>query len=115
MKNLYTALILTFAATTLPLLSHAENSNSSHQTQLQNTELQNIDQEIQSLEEKLSIMRKKQISGEIHAQPYMIDNWHEFAEDIQATENSEKAILAIKKKIEELKERKESLQPSASK
>jgi hypothetical protein len=86
------------------LPSSAENSH----THIQH-ELQDIDEEISSLERELESMRKKALNEEMHAQPYMIDNWHEFAEDIQRAEANEKGILATKKKIQALKDLKEAL------
>lgn len=66
---------------------------------------QNIDQQIEFLENKLADLRNKYLNQEIHAQPYMIDNWHQFAEDIRQTEEHEKEILEIKKQINDLKQK----------
>lgn len=104
MKKLPTFLLLTLATSIHPFYL-STTTPSEHSL----TELQNINQQIDSLEKQLSEMRRKAVNKEIHAQTYMIDNWHEFAEDINAAEESEQHILAIKKKIHELNDRKETI------
>lgn len=89
---------------TTPISSQSNTSSFKNKT-----ELQQIDAEIESLEHELSSMRKEALNHEVEAQRYMIDNWHEFAEDIKKNEENEKAILVLKKKIKKLNERKNSL------
>lgn len=102
MKNHNIFFLLTYAICSFPALSYTEHFNNRSQD-----ELQSINREIESLQEKLASMRQTAVYNEIHAQPYMIDNWHEFAQDIQTTEENEKAILAIKNKIKQLNDDKE--------
>jgi len=73
----------------------------------QNTS-QNLDQEIEFLEKELEDLRHKALNSEIHAQPYMIDNWHQFAENIRLAEDNEKKIVKIKKRIKNIKEFKKT-------
>ena len=72
-------------------------------------ELQSLDQEINSLKKHLEEMRKNALNNEIKAQPYMFDNWHQFAEDIRLSEENEKNIQETKKKLQELNDSKEAL------
>lgn len=109
MLNLSPILILIFAFNFFSFHSQAETPTSSTLN-----ELQSIDQEIADLEKELENTRKKIFNKELQAQPYMFDNWHEFAQDIDITEEGEKHISAIKKKIQELEERKESLLKQSS-
>lgn len=79
-------------------------------TREENTpELQELDKQLSSLEKELDMLRKKALNAEIRAQPHMIDDWHEFTQEIGTAEENEKNILAIKKKIHELEEQKQSL------
>jgi hypothetical protein len=72
-------------------------------------ELQGIEEQISTLEHELELLRKKALNAEMHAQPFMFDDWHEFAEDVQASEENEKAIVSLKKKIYTLEEQKQAL------
>lgn len=89
-------LILSCAFTIASFPCLAENSTTS----------QTLDQQIETLEKQLATLRRNMLNSEIHAQTYMIDNWHEFAEDINRTEDNEKVILVLKKKIQDLKDQK---------
>lgn len=82
-------------------------NNSALQT---NSEIQNINQEIEFLNSELEKMRRDAHNKEMEAQPFMFDNWHEFANDIELSEENEKGILKIKKKIKELKQKRDLLQ-----
>lgn len=73
-----------------------------------NPELQAIDEQLSLLEKQLEILRKKSLNAEIQSQPYMMDNWEEFAEGIETAEENEQKIIAIKKKIQELEKQKKS-------
>jgi biotin-(acetyl-CoA carboxylase) ligase len=101
MKLLF--LFLTCACT-ISLPSYSDTPASAPQT-----ELQQIDQEIESQKLLLKKLRKIRQHYEINAQPFMIDNWSEFADEIKSAEDSERAVLKTKQKVKELKERKELL------
>lgn len=107
MKKHYSPLLLTCAFTFASVTCHAANSTSSPTSPAQTaTSPQTLDQQIETLEKQLATLRRNMLNSEIHAQTYMIDNWHEFAEDINRTEDNEKVILALKKKIQDLKDQK---------
>jgi phage shock protein A len=103
MKTSY-FLLISFLIFTTP--SHAENT----QTQSQ-TEIENIDQAIDSLNQQLKNLRKEALNREMQAQPYMRYHWQEFTDDIEHAEEPEKKIHDLKDKLKKLKERKNLLQP----
>lgn len=95
-----------FIAAAIPQLHQIYAKN----PELQNkNELQSINEVINSLEKKLSEKRQQTLNEEVKAQPYMFDNWHEFADDIRVAEENEKEILAIKKRLKNLYEEKNRL------
>lgn len=104
-------LTLSCAFTMVSFQCPAENLNPSIQkhTDINHTDIQSIDQQIESLEKQLAQLRRNMLNSEIHAQTYMIDNWHEFAEEINRSEDNEKVILMVKKQIQELKDQKKLL------
>ncbi len=104
--SLSSILMISYIFTFVSLPCHAENANPSFQNQ---NDLQSLDQEIDSLEKELAKLRRNMLNSEIHAQPYMIDKWHEFAEDVSHAEDKEKEILALKKKIQVLNDKKKLL------
>lgn len=104
--NLSFVLFIFFLAI-IPLSSYAENGPTQ-------TRVQRIDQEIDSLNKKLSKLRKEAFNQEMKAQPYMFDNWKEFSEDIEHVEESERKILNIKENIQMLEDLKQSLSKEAS-
>jgi len=92
-------LMLTTYSQAVPLNPEPSASN-------QEIKFQDINHEIEFLEKQLKQMRKQALNNEIHAQPYMIDNWHQFAEEIKNSEENEKKIVEIKRKIQELNKKK---------
>lgn len=106
LPSLPSLLMLSFAFTMVSFQCQAENSNPSFQN---HNALETIDQQIEYLQKQLAQLRRNMLNSEIHAQNYMIDNWQEFAEGISLAEDKEKEILAIKKKIQELKDQKNLL------
>lgn len=73
-------------------------------------EQQDIDAQITTLRSELKELRRNAFNNEMNAQPYMFDNWHQYAGEINSNEENEKKIKAVKAKISELKKRKQALQ-----
>jgi hypothetical protein len=105
MKIFYLTYLLSAIFSFTSISCYAMNSTLS-QTQIK---LKNLNQEIESLHNELVKMRKDSLNNEMHAQPYMFDNWHEFTESIKLSEESEKNILKIKKQIKDLTQERDSL------
>jgi len=103
MKRFCTICLLAAAIFFSPLFCFSDNSSAT-------LTIKNLDSQIESLSTELQTLRKEALNKEIHAQTYMIDDWHQFAEEVEASEESEKAILKIKKKIQELKKQRELLE-----
>lgn len=68
-----------------------------------------IDQQILSLQAQLKELRRDAFNDEMDAQPFMFDNWHEYADEITGNENAEKKITKIKAQIDELNKQKQEL------
>ena len=66
------------------------------------------DPQINKLEQRLELLRKKALNEEMEAQPLMFDNWHEYSEKMQAMENDQKEIQELKKEIAKLKQKNSS-------
>lgn len=66
-------------------------------------ELNVIDIQIVLLKNQLHKFREDAEKAEIHAQSFMLDNWHQFAEDIRISEDDEKSIQMIKEEIKNFK------------
>ena len=84
----------------------SESVPASSHTQI---ELQKVNTEINNLEEQLVKTRKNALNLELQAQPYMFDNWHEFANDIRMEEENEKKVIIVKEKLKELYKQRETL------
>lgn len=74
------------------------------------TEMQKIDEQLSSLQSELKDLRRDAFNREMHAQTFMFDNWHEYADEIKANTTDEKKIAEVKAKIKALSDRKEALQ-----
>ena len=96
--------ILLTAFFVIPLQMQAVESNSDWQI-----ELKSIDAELEQLKVQLHEERMDAMNADILAQPDMFDSWHEFADGIRHSENAEKEVGHIKKKIHVLEDRKEAL------
>jgi hypothetical protein len=72
-------------------------------------ELNQINGDIEKLQSQLHEYRRKALSDEMQAQPQMFDNFHEYAQDIQANEADEDMVIKIKAHLRELQARKQKL------
>jgi len=61
-----------------------------------------VDVKLKELNQNLDDLRKKMINEEMEAQPLLIDDWKEYVEGINQTEQDEKKIEQIKKDIQHL-------------
>ena len=105
----YRTLALAALVITSPLLLNAADPEPSGQSSANQDELNAIENEIHRLKNELQEYRKKALSNEVHAQPLMFDNWHQYAEDIRLSEEDEKHISTIKARIAALNERKQAI------
>lgn len=70
---------------------------------------QTIDEKLKNLHQQLDDLRKKAFNDEMKAQPYMLDDWKQYAEDMEKTEQDEQKVLELKRMIEQLENAKKSL------
>ena len=71
--------------------------------------VEDIDKELKSLQEELSVARKNSFNKEMEAQNLMFDNLKEYSQDLQMEERDEKRVLEIKKKINKLMDERRAL------
>lgn len=100
-----TTLLFWLASSLLPLNCAPLRADAPHTEQVQK-----IDAQLKTMEERLEKIRTKALNDEMDAQPLMFDNWHQYAEKIKASEQDEKQISELKKQINALKALKESLE-----
>ena len=72
-------------------------------------EIYAIDQELENLNDSLKLYRQDALNIEMNTQNFMFDNWHQFAEGIKTNEKEEQHITALKKRINDLNERKQAI------
>lgn len=112
----YPALAFMLSAVFSPFVGVAAEPSVSEQQSIDwEVELKAINEEIKSLSKELSDFRKRALNEEMKAQPQMFDSWHEFAKNIQLSEEDEKKIFEIKERLRKLNERRKALLKSHSK
>lgn len=101
MPRTFHSFLLAFCLSSAPLL--ADNTTS------RQTEIDAINTEIDTLSNTLEELRKAAFTREMQAQPYMFDNWDQFAQKIKENEDKEKAILDLKDQIKLLIQKRDAL------
>ena len=107
-RFLLTAFALGLALSSLTP-THADETSTTEHKMIDSNELQKIDTEIEHLKSSLNKLRKQALNQEMNSQPFLFDNWDQFAEGIEANEENEKQILQIKKEIDALIQLRQSL------
>lgn len=78
------------------------------------SDLTQIEQEIQMLKDRLQQMQIKEISEEVKGQGLMIADWDAYAKEIELIREQDKEEKNIRLKIQQLEERKAHLMNSRS-
>jgi hypothetical protein len=79
---------------------HAESANKESLKQ----RLEIIDKEINALKEELHKERLNAMENEIRGQHFMLEEWHEYAHQLQEAEKLDDRADLVEKRLEELKQ-----------
>lgn len=106
-KNLRIAL---FAALLLAIpLVHGDEERQRELGSISSSQIAAIDKEIALLTSELNKYRLRSFNEEMKAQPYMLEHWHSFSQELKLSEEDQERVLAIKARLQFLQTRRQAL------